>query len=429
MRLRFAVLAALFTALVGLAVPGTGIAAPKHNRGLTIKAIPNPILAGEAVLIYGQLYEQPVGGQTIVLYHHIAGIPGYSRVASTTTFANGFYEFPRAEDVVMTNRNWFVREEGVRHIHSRTIREYVSALVSLSASQSSQVTLKPVVFNGHVTPNHAFQRVYLQAQIGSSDDWRTLKSGLIGPGSNYSISYRFKIPGVYTVRAVFRGDFRNIRGESDPVSVTIEQSQVADFTINSSDPIIPDGHTVTITGVLDGAGGGAPEPGTTVTLFGRTVGGGPLQPLADTTTAQDGTYTFTQMPSSNMIYQVRTTFAPARHSAELFEGVEDVLTLTASQSQAMVGQAVTFQGTVLPDKAGDVVYLQRLGKDGDWHNTGEARIVRWNSTFQFSWTFDHAGTFVFRARIPGDPQNVGAGSNAVVVPVQLTPASPLPPAS
>ncbi|MGI8572752.1 MAG: hypothetical protein ACR2L9_09055 [Solirubrobacteraceae bacterium] len=429
MRLRFTVLASVVTALMALAIPSVGNAAPKHNRGLTINATPNPILAGEGVLIYGQLNDPPVSGQTIVLYHHIAGIPGYSRVGATTTATNGFYEFTRAENVVMTNRNWFVREEGVHRIHSRTVRERAAALVSISPNQSSQFTRKPIVFTGHVTPNHAFERVYLQTQIGSSDEWHTIKSGLIGPGSDYAIAYRFRFAGVYSVRAVFRGDNRNIRGESDPVAVTIDQAQVPDFTITSSSPIITDGSSVTISGKLDQAGTSTAEPTTPVTLFARTVGGN-WTVVGDTTTGTDGTYSFSPlMPTSNTLYQVRTTFKPARHSAVLYEGVKDVLTLTPSSPSAMVGQTVTFTGTVLPDKAGDVVYLQRLGKDGEWHAV-EVRLVRNNSTFQFSWTFGNSGPHEFRARIPGDSQNVGGASMPVSINVTLAPGSgSLPPAS
>ena len=55
MRLRFTLLACALAACVGTAVPGAAGAAPVHNRGLTIHAVPNPIIAGEAVLIYGHL--------------------------------------------------------------------------------------------------------------------------------------------------------------------------------------------------------------------------------------------------------------------------------------------------------------------------------------------------------------------------------------
>ena len=97
MRPRFAVLAIVVTTLLASAVPSVVSAAPRHNRGLTINAIPNPIDAGEGVFIYGYLHVPPVGSKTIVLYHHLAGIPGYTRVGRTTTDSRGFYEFTRAE--------------------------------------------------------------------------------------------------------------------------------------------------------------------------------------------------------------------------------------------------------------------------------------------------------------------------------------------
>ena len=138
MRLRLAVLATLVTTLAAVAVTSVASAAPGHNRGLTINAIPNPIDAGEGVFIYGHLNATPVGGQTIILYHHLAGSGrGYTRIGQTTTDSHGFYEFTRAEDVVLTNRSWFVREQGAHQIHSRTVFERVSALVDMSASTTT----------------------------------------------------------------------------------------------------------------------------------------------------------------------------------------------------------------------------------------------------------------------------------------------------
>src|ERR1700756_4058861 len=177
MRLRLAVLATLVTTLAAAAASSVASAAPGHNRGLTINAIPNPIDAGEGVFIYGHLNVAPVGGQTIVLYHHLAGSGlGYSKIGQTTTDSHGFYEITRAEDVVMTNRTWFVREGGIHQIHSRTVFEWVSALVRMSASTAAAVTGQPVTFTGSVTPNHAGERVILQEE-NNAGNWRDLKTG------------------------------------------------------------------------------------------------------------------------------------------------------------------------------------------------------------------------------------------------------------
>ena len=106
---------------------------------------------------------------------------------------------------------------------------------------------------------------------------------------------------------------------------------------------------------------------------------------------------------------MRTTLPPHRHSAALFEGVRDLLTITPSSTSSAVGRRSRSSGVVTPDKAGDVVYLQRLGKDGNWH-TVEVRSVRHDSSYQFGWRFGNSGNVTFRARIPGHPDNVGAAS-------------------
>ncbi len=431
MRLRLAVLASVVTTLVAVAVPSVAVAAPRHNRGLTINAIPNPLpVAGDGVLIYGYLHGSPLGGQRIVLYHHLADTPGYTTVGVTTTSPDGYYQFTRAEDVVLTNRSWFVRDANDPGVHSRTVYERVEAAVSMSASTTSAITGQPVVFTGHVTPDHAGGRILLQQQVGSSDDWHTLEAGRIGPGSNYAITWRFGRAGERDVRTLFPGDRRNIAGASNPVSLTIQQKQVPGFTITSSSPLIDYGQSVTISGVLDQAkNSNTPEPNTPVTLWARTAQS-QFSPVADTTTGQDGSYAFpAQVPSANTQYLVRTTLAPHRHSAVLLEGVQDLLSMTPSSTTSTVGGQVTFDGTVLPDQTGHAIYLQRLGADGDWHNV-EVRVVQFGSTFHFAWTFGKAGAAEFRARIISDSANVGNASAPVTI--QVSPATntaTLPPAS
>lgn len=429
MRPRFVVLACALAASAVMALPGLASAAPRHNHGLTINATPNPILAGEGVLIYGQLKGTDIAGKSVVLYHHISDSgQGFTRIGVATTDSHGFYEFTRAEGVVETNRSWFVRLAGAPRVHSRTVHEHVAALVSLTASSSTAVTRHPVTFTGHVDPNHAFERVVLQQKVGSADDWKTLKSGRLGPGSNYAINYAWKIPGDFTVRVAFRGDNRNIRGESESVSVAVQQAQVADFTIQTSDPIITYGSSATISGKLFARGTTTPEASTPITLCHRSIT--QTVPVCDVAGVTDtgGSYSFSVSPPSNQVYFARTTLPPTRRSAGLFEGVKDTVTLSTASSTATAGQKVTFNGTVTPDKAGEFIYLQRLGADGDWHTVQIARI-RFDSTFTFTRVFGTAGTKQFRARVPGDVLNIGGASPAITLAVALPPVSMLPPAS
>ncbi len=116
-----------------------------------------------------------------------------------------------------------------------------------------------------------------------------------------------------------------------------------------------------------------------------------------------------------------------RRSAGLFEGVKDTVTLSAASSSVTAGQKVTLTGTVTPDKSGEFVYLQRLGADGDWHTVGIARI-QFDNKFAFMRVFGTAGSKQFRARVPGDVQNLDGSSPTVTLSVALPPVSTLPPA-
>jgi hypothetical protein len=425
MRLRITVLACALCALASAAAPSLAGAAPVHNRGLSIHAVPQHIIAGEAVLIFGQLKGPDHANQVVTLFHRINPNPGFTVIGTTRTNANGQYEFTRQEGIVDTNREWFTRGPGATH--SRTVHERVDALVSLAASSPSGLTRHPIVFSGHVTPDHSGGVVALQQQKGSSDDWTTIKTARIGPGSNYTISHAWRVPGAYDVRVKFRGDARNTPAVSDIASVVIEQTEVPGFTITSSDPIVQNGQAVTISGVLDSPGTTTGEPNTSVSLFEKVPqSNAPYRELTTTTTGADGSYSFANLASStNELYLVRTTFAPRRHTAVLFEGVQDVVTMSSSSATSTVDGQVVFTGSVSPDKTGHAIYLQKLGKDGDWH-TVEVRFVNGASTFQFGWTFGTAGSKEFRARITGGPGNVGGASAPVTVVVSLPPLTTLP---
>lgn len=430
MRLRLAGLACALTALGTVVAPGLASAAPHHDHGLTIAATPDPILAGEGVVIYGRLFGSDNAGQTIRLYHRLDGTGrGFSLIGATTTDPSGQYEFTREEGVVATNRDWYVR--GPSAAHSRTVHERVAALVTLAASTSQTDTAHTIVFTGHVTPNHPFEQVFLQKEIGSGGDWSTVASARLGAGSDYLLSHRFRIPGAYTFRVVFRSDARNVQSPSDPVGVVIQQAQVPDFSINSSAPVVDNGGSTTISGVLDQPGTTRPEPNAVVQLWGRHPGR-PFAVLADATTGQDGGYAFNQMAlTTNTLYFVATLRmpqTPRRRAASLFEAVRAAVNMQASTASATTGQTVIFTGTVLPDEAGHVIYLQKLGKDGEFHTVGVG-IVRYDSTFRFAWTIGSPGTHTFRARITGDRNNIGSASPPVSISAAAPPVSSPPTSS
>jgi hypothetical protein len=426
MRLRITVLACALAALALTALPSSAGAAPRDNQGLSIRAVPHQIIAGESVLIYGRLSGPNHANQTIRLYHRINPNPSFSIIGVTRTDAQGLYEFTRAEGIVQSNRSWFVRGPG--STHSGTVHERVAALVSLAASSADGLTRHPITFSGSVTPNHAGGTVLLQAEKGNRDDWQTLKRGRIAPDSTYQIPYAWRMPGAHDVRVVLPADARNTAGVSDPVTVLIQQAQHADFTINTSAPIVPNRSPCTISGTLSQTGTTTPEPLTSVSLFAALPGTNSYHEVTTTLTDASGNYSFAGLTSStNELYQTRATFPPTRDgSAVLFEGVQDIVKMSASSQTSTVGGHVTFTGSVSPDKSGHVIYLQKFGTDGDWH-TVEVRTLTAGSTFSFDWTFGAAGTKQFRARITGGPANVGAASPIVTVVVTQPPVTALPP--
>jgi hypothetical protein len=426
MRPRFALVAAVILTLTMAVAPELASAAPRQGPGLTITATPDPVNAGQGVLIYGQLQGPNNAGQTINLYHHIDGSHrGYTFVRSTMTDSTGFYELPRPEGVIYTNRSWFVT--GPSGTHSPIVHEAVTALVSLQAQSTSVYTDQPDLFTGTVTPDHSGEYVLLQQRI-SPDDWKTLKRGLLATGSAYSIPYSWKRPGVHDVRVLFPPDMRNAGGMSDPVTVTIQQTQVPDFTIGSSQPVAPLGATVTISGTLDMPGTTSPEPDTPVQLWGRIGSAQGFTVLGNTTTDSQGNYSFAEANETyNTVYFASTLpgqHVSARRTARLNQGVQDALTLQASATNVLVNQVVLLTGTVMPDKAGEPIYLESQGADHDWQVVAIGQ-VRHNSTYLFRWRSGAPGSFTLRTRILSDGDNVGARSAPVAVTVGLpTPSGP-----
>ena len=421
---RMPVLASAGVAAAAMAVPSIAGAAPIHNRALTIHATPDHVIAGEPVLIYGRLQGRHDADQEITLYHRINPATQFTVISRTRTNAEGRYDFPRAEGIVESNRSWFVR--GPVFTHSRTVHERVAAEVTINASSVSGTTRHPITFTGQVSPDHDGSRVALQVQSGIGNTWHTVRTGRVGAGSDYSIAYAWRTAGSRNVRVAFVGDSRNTAAQSDPTTVVIQQRQAPYFTIQSSDPIVANGSPATITGTLYQPHTSTVAPDVEVGLYSRLPGSGPATLAQTTTTSATGTYSFTVEGDTNELYQARTMNAStAQATAELFEGVQDTVTMATTSATSTVGGTVTFSGSVTPSKAGHVVYLEKYGSDSRWHVV-ETSTISASSEFSFNWTFGTSGAKQFRARVVGGSVNVGGASAPVSETVALPPVSQLP---
>ena len=415
MRRRTRVRVALPCALAALAAVPAAAMAADQTIGLTISATPDPIVAGTGVLIYGQLDSGSPAGQTIRLYHRIAGARHFSLIATTPTDGHGFYEFTRAEGVVMTNRAWYVvGPDGTR---SGVVHERVASTATLTESATETTTGQKVLFSGTVAPARPGERVLIQEQSSiTGTGWRTIAHGRTNAGGAFSIVHAFRTAGEETLRAFVPNTPRNVSGSSDAVTLAVQQTQNPSFTINSSAPQLTVGQPATISGVLDQNGStGTPRPGVAIELLAASAGSG-FQEQAAGLTGPDGRYTFVVTPLHNTAYRVVKVATPKAATATLFEAVADRIDLSASKSSPAAGEPVTFSGLVTPDHTGHAVFLQVQTPRGGWQNVQGTTLTR-GSRYSLAYAFGQPGSYTVRARIFGGPENVGAASDPQTIAV------------
>jgi hypothetical protein len=400
-------------------VPSTAQAAkhpsPNGRHNISIAVSDNPVTAGDQLVIFGRLAGPNHGHRVVTLWHRINPRPRFTPIQQTTTDANGFYAFFRQKGIVNSNRNWYVKSLGAR---SRTVHEKVFSLVTLTGpADGSNLLTGPahkVMFSGTVSPFTVGDRVLLQRQSsdsGNGNHWNTIDKTRVKPGGAYSLLHTFRVPGDANIRVLVKGTRRNLASPSNVLSYEISQAQNPQLTINPSADPITIGQSVTLTGTLQN---GANQ---TVTLMAKTAGSS-FHQVAQKTTDGNGNYSFTDVPTFNTIYQVQ---GGGKSSAQLFEGVKDLLSANVSATSVQAGQPVTFSGTVSPNKTGHVIYLQRQNANGNGFHTVQVSQVGAGSTYSITRRLFQPGTKVFRVFIPGGPFNQGAASQTFTI--NVTPAS------
>lgn len=429
MRLHKLLRPAVVAATSLLALAPAGAQARKHSNpsgrcAININVAPRRITAGDPVVIFGRLQCRNTNndaGQTVRLFHKVGHVGGFSYVQSTTTDANGFYEFARADGVVDTNRAWRVRARGAQS-GAKAIK--VAAQVTLSGpAEGTQLLTGPanrVTFTGTVNPTDVGARVILQRQNAAtgSDDWRRIDAGVVGSGGAFTIVHRFIVPGDANLRVLVRSQGRNVPSPSNVLEYEITQAQNPNLTIESSADPITVGQSVLISGTVAGA---ASQP---VTLLARTRSQS-FAPVAQATTDASGNYAFpAQAPINSTFYKVTSG---GKSSAVLYEGVKDLLTAQVSATTITAGQGVTFSGAVAPDHTGHVIYLERLNANSQDYHVIEVTTVGSGSTYSIEHKFFDAGTKTVRVFIPGGPENQGAASAPFTIQVNPGAASSLTP--
>jgi hypothetical protein len=413
---------------VGFALAGAPPAPASSGYTVSLVLAPDPDVIGDPVTILGTLSDGARGsveGVRIVLYHRVNPHRRFTPVQLTRTGPGGFFAINRAEGVVVSNREWYVRAlaaDGRVLAKSAVSHEHVYAALTLQAGAGSVETGGPVVFTGTVSPVHRHGRVVLERQIGADgDSWRPIASGRIHVGGAFRIVHRFRRPGEggqATIRASLPGDRRNVRSFSEPVEVSIEQAQDAHLTLSSSAPRVGTGESVRLSGTLVGGAGGS-AAGQTVTLYAQAPGS-PAQAVATTVTGAEGAFSFVQAPAENTTYRVT---AAGRQSQLVFEGVRYGVTAVASATSGRVGQAIVVTGTVIPARIGQAVYLQVKNAAGHFQSVQVALTVA-GSAYTIHQQLQSAGVKYYRVFVPGGTANLSVVTAAAAV--SVAPATSLP---
>ena len=442
----FRLVPAIVAAASLLAPTAAGARPHKHSNpsgrcNVSLNVAPRQITAGDSIVAFGRLNctrRVNVAGQTVQLFEHAHGTPGYALAQSTSTDARGFYEMTQTG--VQSDSSFYVRSHRAQS-GRRQVR--VAAQVTLGGPPEGTqlLTGRPnkVTFTGTVNPADVGARVILQRQNAlTGNEWRRIDRGTVGIGGTFSIAHTFIVPGDANLRVIVRSDGVNVPSPSNVLTYEISQAQNPQLTIAaSSDPIFF-GQSVTISGVATGV---ASAP---VTLLARTVRQRGFAPVAQVNTDAGGAYTFpAQSPVNSTFYEVAAGVssalcvapphggncrAPGRiHSAVLYEGVKDVLTAAVSQSTIPAGQTLTFTGTVAPDHTGHIIYLERQNVGNGNFHVVEVATVGAGSAYSIAHTVYEPGTKVLRVRIPGGPENEGAASAPFTIQVTPAPASSLAP--
>jgi hypothetical protein len=206
---------------------------------------------------------------------------------------------------------------------------------------------------------------------------------------------------------------------TDPLGVSGDSSMPANAvtaaftptttTITTSNAKPAVSQSFTLSGTLNS--GTTPLSGRTITL-GRTDPSGHWSSAGTTTTATNGTYTFTRSESAQGVYWYQavfagdTTYGPSNASVSLTVGTltPTTLTITTSNTKPAVSQSFTLSGTLKSGTtplSGRTITLGRTDPSGHWSSAGTTTTAT-NGTYTFTRSESAQGVYWYQAVFAGD---------------------------
>jgi len=379
---------------------------------------PAALNAGEALVLKGRLTcaeASEAAGQTVSIFEHSAGTPGYQEAATAITEADG--SFTVTPPSVETNSLFYARFGRFRSPRSAT---RVTPLVTLAGPahgavlpMSARHSRSPIRFTGTVSPADTGAPVTLQRERpAGSGEWRRVAVSRVAADGSFAFLHSFRAAGPIVLRALVHRYAHRLPAVSETLSYEVSQAQNPALTISADPHFVGFGQAVTITGKLAG------PAGRTVTLSGRGAGGD-YAPVATATTGEDGSYTFSDTPSGTTDYRVS---ANGLHSMPVRVYVTYALTATPSATTLTEGEGFTITGTVAPASPGARVYLKRTARSGAGYETLGYATVAADSSYTIDVPPSAPGTATYRVQIPRGAAGVQGTSSAPVL-VTTAPAA------
>ncbi len=394
-----------------------------------LQATASILSAGEPLSLTGRLScteAASVAEQPVSLFQKLARTPGFNVLATTTTAADGSFQFK--PEGLETNSIFYVRAGDA---HSDRIAVKIAPHVTISAPLAgAQLFIggahaasggthaadpsiddgSAVTFTGTVSPADSGATVSLQREYRRGAWHRIGGGGRVDDEGKYSIVHSFSRPGQANIRVVVHSHGLSMTSASAPVSYQLSRDRHRQITIDASANPLTYGQSVTITGTVAGAVGQA------VTLWAQT-GDQAFAPLAQATT-NGNEYSFTESPLQNTRYRVRTASAG---SAVFSEGVSFALTAEPPATTVPTGGQLSFTGTLLPSHEGQPVDLERRNPSGPGYHLIEVGTVSSTSTYSIAHTFSTAGPELLRISVPASPELQGVAGEPFAV--DVTPIS------
>jgi phospholipase C len=200
---------------LGGTLSDTQVAAQASSPLVTLKASPNPSVAGQPIGLSGTV-RGVKGGVTVTLWSRQANQGLFHASLKAKTGPHGGFKFLMRPGAITTNRYWFAT---ARQDRSGTVSESVQAAITVSSSDNIPPPGETVAFSGHIAPSYAGHKFELQENAGNS--WQVLARPWLDRNSNFYTTRAMNTQGNIRLRAFMPKTKQNANSYSSVLILSV----------------------------------------------------------------------------------------------------------------------------------------------------------------------------------------------------------------